>query len=98
MILDKNIQKEGLHMGLKGFIDNYKRRSKELDEIYENAVRKAYVESSGKEWSKDKYEKILSQYYKKYGEQVFSKSVLLELEKKTGLSRDYIRKDLKKIL
>ena len=85
-------------MGLIDFIENYKRRSRKIDEIYENAVRKSYVEASGKEWSKDKYEKILFQYYKKYGEQVFSNRILLELEKKTGLSRDYIRKDLKKIL
>lgn len=87
-----------VYIGLREYIESYKRRSRELNEVYENAVRKSYAEAGGKEWSKDKYETILLQYYEKYGEQVYSNNIMLKLEKETGLSKDFLKKDLKKLL
>lgn len=83
-------------MGIKEFIDNYRQRSKELDEIYDDAVKQGYLESKGLAWDKEKYYRTLDEYCHMYGESVLSEVIIEEIEEVTGLGRSVMIKDLKK--
>lgn len=83
-------------MGIIDAFKNFKTRNKYLKDFYEDGLRG--LGHDGEEWNRESYTAILTQYYQNYGANVFAEEVLYQLQLKTNVSTDFIKKDLKHLI